>query len=74
SILRQLAPMELPPRRRYDRDGKPRVIMESPTFGDLLKLGFDQIRTFGESHTVILLHLLGSMPFKYGEAASEAYC
>ncbi len=58
SILRQLAPLELPPIRRYGRDGKPRVIVESPTFGDLLKLGFDQIRTFAESHTVILLHLL----------------
>lgn len=58
SILRQLAPMELPPRRRYDRDGKPRVIVDSPTFGDLLNLGFDQIRTFGESHAVILRHLL----------------
>ncbi len=58
SILRQLASMELPPWRCYLQDGKPRVIVDSPTFGDLLKLGFDQIRTFGESHTVILLHLL----------------
>ena len=58
SVLRQLAPMELPARRRYDRDGKPRVIVDSPTFDDLLKLGFDQIRSFGESHTVILLQLL----------------
>jgi uncharacterized membrane protein len=58
SILRQLAPMELPPRRRYDRDGTPRVIARSPTFGDLLELGVAQIRTFGESHRVILIQLL----------------
>lgn len=58
SILRRLAPMELPPRRRYDWDGKGRVIARSPTFGDLLELGFAQIRTFGESHRVILVHLL----------------
>lgn len=58
SILRRLASMELPPRRRYERNGKTRVIVDSPTFGDLLKLEFDQIRTFGESHQVILLQLL----------------
>ncbi len=58
SILRQLAPMELPPRRCHERDGKTRVIVDTPTFGDLLKLGFDQIRTFGESHHMILVRLL----------------
>lgn len=58
SILRQLGPMELPPLRRYHRDGKPRVIVRSPTFAHILTLGFDQIRTFGESHPVILIHLL----------------
>jgi uncharacterized membrane protein len=58
SILRQLATVELPPRRRYDRDGKARVIIRSPTFGDLLTLGFAQIRSFGERHPVILIHLL----------------
>ncbi len=58
SILRQLAPMELPPRRCYQRNGEGRVIVPSPTFGDMLTLGFDQIRTLGESHQVILIHLL----------------
>ena len=58
SILCQLAPMELPPRRCYSRDGKIRVTVDSPTFRDLLKLGFDQIRTSGESHGVILVRLL----------------
>ncbi len=58
SILRQLAPMDLPPWRRYQRDGETRVILPSPTFGDVLTLGFDQIRTLGESHQVILIQLL----------------
>ncbi len=58
SILRQLAPMELPPWRGYKRHGEIRLIAASPTFEDMLTLGFDQIRTLGESHQVILIHLL----------------
>lgn len=58
SILRQLATVELPATRHYCCDGHTRVIIESPTFGDLLTLGFHQIRTFGESYAVILIHLL----------------
>ena len=58
AILCRLAPLALPPRRGYGRDGQLRVTVASPTFGDLLHLGFDQIRTFGESHRVILVHLL----------------
>ncbi len=58
SILRQFAPIELPPWRCYEQDGKTQVIAKSPTFGDLLNLGFHQIRHFGESHPVILSRLL----------------
>ncbi|HEV2125888.1 MAG TPA: DUF2254 domain-containing protein, partial [Chloroflexota bacterium] len=58
SILRQLAPLALPPEHHYARQGKTRVIARSPTFGDLLNLGFQQIRTSGEGHAVILIHLL----------------
>lgn len=58
SILRQLAPMDLPPSRQYGSGGTPRVIVPSPTFDHLLTLGLAQIRTFAEHHRVILMQLL----------------
>ncbi|HEV2121914.1 MAG TPA: DUF2254 domain-containing protein [Chloroflexota bacterium] len=58
SILRQFATVELPSWHCYKQDGKTRVIAKSPTFGDLLNLGFLQIRHFGASHPVILSRLL----------------
>lgn len=58
SILRQMATRDLPPWHAYPANGKPRVIVISPTFVNLLDLGFHQVRTFGGSHVTILVGLL----------------
>ncbi len=43
---------------RVDREGRPRFVARSPTFDDLIRVGFDQVRVFAMSDPTFLVRLL----------------
>ena len=57
-----------PPRVRVDRDGRPRLVARAPALGDLVRLGFEQVRVKAASYPVVA----GRMLFLLGELRREA--
>jgi uncharacterized membrane protein len=57
-LLRLVAARPQPPRQRF-RGGRLRVCVERPDFGDMVSLGFDQIRHYGRDNLTVLTRMLG---------------
>jgi uncharacterized membrane protein len=57
-LLRLVAARPQPPRRRF-RGGRLRLSVERPDFGDMIGLGFDQIRHHGRDNPAVLTRMLG---------------
>ncbi|WP_029918001.1 DUF2254 domain-containing protein [Pelobacter seleniigenes] len=56
--LCELAQRAFPSPGRIDKNNKIRIIDVPPSFREIVDLAFDQIRQYGRSHTVVILHLL----------------
>ena len=67
-VLRQIAHKELPRHVLSDKEGKPRIIAEVPTFEHLVAQAFDQIRRYGMADAIIPAKLLDVI----AEIAEEA--
>lgn len=59
--LTYLAEREFPSRYRYDENGELRVIAEPVTFERLVNGAFNQIRHYGKSDVVVMVHLLDTI-------------
>lgn len=57
-VLRQIARKELPRHLLLDKEGKPRIVADVPTFERLVAQGFDQIRRYGMADAIIPAKLL----------------
>ncbi|RUL87809.1 DUF2254 domain-containing protein [Tautonia sociabilis] len=53
-----LAGRKMPPRRRYDREGRLRVVVRSTRFGGIINTAFDQIRQYGLGNAALTIRLL----------------
>jgi uncharacterized membrane protein len=58
AALCRVARRPLPDGRRYDDAGRLRVIAEPVRFAELVDTAFDQIRTYGREHLVVIVRLL----------------
>lgn len=58
SFLVEFVRSERPSPVRVDEDGEPRLVAMAPGLDDLLRLGFEQVRTAAEAHPLILERML----------------
>ena len=58
ALLCELARRELPDRHRYDEEGRLRLIVSVPGFGDFVDASFRQIRQYAGQSPAVLRHLL----------------
>lgn len=49
------------PSIRVDEDGRPRFVAKAPDLDDLVRRGFDQVRSFAGSYPVVRAHLAGAL-------------
>jgi uncharacterized membrane protein len=68
-VLRQIARRELPKHVLSDKQDKPRIIADVPTFEHLAAQAFDQIRRYGMSDAIIPAKMLDVIT----EIAEEAH-
>ncbi|QDV35269.1 DUF2254 domain-containing protein [Tautonia plasticadhaerens] len=58
SAMCLLAGRKMPPRRRYDAEGRLRAIVRSTRFGGIINTAFDQIRQYGLGNAALTIRLL----------------
>lgn len=70
AVLCRVARRPLPDGRRYDDEGRLRVVTEPVRFEELIDAAFDQIRTYGRDNLVVIMRLLDVLAL-VGAAAGE---
>ncbi len=71
-VFRQIARKELPKHLLTDKQGKPRIIADVPTFEQLAAQAFDQIRRYGMAEAVIPAKMLDVITEIAEEAGLES--
>ncbi|NTU78036.1 MAG: DUF2254 domain-containing protein [Chloroflexales bacterium] len=72
AVLCRVARRPLPDGRRYDDSGRLRMVAEPIRFDELVDMAFDQIRTYGREHLLVISRLLETIA-RIGEATADKW-